>query len=218
MILLIDTASSNRVVSVFDHEKEVITKIEKNDLTLSSRMLPMIEETLEEAHVTPDDIDTLLVVTGPGSFTGIRVGVTIAKTWAWAFHKKIIPVSELEFMATTKFEGDYIVPYIDARREYGYAAIYDQFGNVILEDSHILKDELLSKIPSDKKVVFTSFDEVDVPYSVIKPNVDVAEFVKRHAMDEGVNPHECNPNYLKKTEAEENLEKGILNDSKNKKS
>lgn len=215
MILFIDTASSQRLVSIFNQEKEVITKVEKNDLNLSSRMLPMIEETLEEAHLKPEEIDSIFVVTGPGSFTGIRVGVTIAKTWAWTFHKKIVPVSELELFATTEFEGDYIIPYIDARREYGYAAIYDSFGNVILEDSHILKEELLSKIPSDKRVVFVSSDEMEVPYPVIKPNVRVEEFMKRHIMDEGVNPHECNPNYLKKTEAEENLEKGILNGQKN---
>lgn len=213
MILLIDTAAYNRMVVVFDEKKEIIKKVEKNDLDLSSRMLPMIDETLKEANINPKEIDTIFVVTGPGSFTGIRVGVTIAKTWAWTLDKKIIPVSELELLATTNFTGDYIIPYIDARRDYGYTAIYDQDGNSILEDTHIAKEELLKMIPQDRKVVFASFDEVEVPYDVIKPEVDVMKFIERHLGDTGVNPHECNPNYLKKTEAEENLEKRNNHDS-----
>lgn len=215
MILFIDTAAYNRIVAISDGKTEIIRKMEKNDLDLSSRMLPMIEETLKEANLTSKDIDTIFVVTGPGSFTGIRIGVTIAKTWAWTFNKKIIPVSELELLATTEFEGDYIVPYIDARRDYGYTGIYDQNGNSILADAHISKTSLLNQIPKDKNVVFASFDEIDVPYLVIKPEVDIMKFIHRHLSDSGVNPHECNPNYLKRTEAEENLEKRNHYDSKN---
>ncbi len=212
MILFLDTASKQRIVSVLTEEKEILTKVEENDLTLSSRMFPMIEETLKEAKVKKEEIDTIFVVNGPGSFTGIRVGVTIAKTWAWALQKQIIPISELELFATTPFQGDYIIPYIDARRDYGYAGIYDKKGNIFLKDSHILKSELLNKCPKDKKIVFTSFDNVEVPYEVIKPKVDILKIVKRHRMDVPFNPHECNPNYLKRTEAEENLEKENLHD------
>ena len=212
MILFLDTASHQRIVSILTEEKEILTRMEENDLSLSSRMLPMIEETLEEAHVKKEEIDIIFVVNGPGSFTGIRVGVTIAKTWAWSLKKKIIPISELELLATTEFDGDYIVPYIDARRDYGYAGIYDKKGNIFLKDTHILKNELLRICPKDKRIVFTTFDNVEVPYEVIKPSVNVLEIVKRHLEDPSINPHECNPNYLKKTEAEENLEKRQLHD------
>ena len=205
MNLLIDTASYNRLVSILDGDKEIITKMEKNDHSLSSRMLPMIDEAFLESHLTPDQIDTIFVVTGPGSFTGIRIGVTIAKTWAWTLHKKIVPISELELLATTPFVGDYIVPYIDARRDYGYTGIYDHTGKVIMRDSHLARETLLTRIPKEKKAVFVTEDEIDVPYEIIRPKIDVGEIVRRHQFDSGINPHECNPNYLKMTEAEENL-------------
>lgn len=214
MKLLIDTASHTRMVTVLENEKILVNNIEENDLNLSSRMLPMIKETLESVSVNPKDIDTIYVVTGPGSFTGIRVGVTIAKTWAWALQKKIVPVSELELLATTNVDADYIVPYIDARRDYGYTALYDKEGNCIIEDSHILKSEFLKKLPQNKKIVFVSEDDIEVPYPTCKPQVDVLKYMKKHSKDKGVHPHECNPNYLKKTEAEENLEKGKLHDTK----
>ena len=203
--LLIDTACHDRIVAVLEDDQILAFKQELNDHTLSSSMVPMIQETLEEAKIEPSDIDTIYIVTGPGSFTGIRVGVTIAKTYAWALSKKIVPLSELELLATTPFVGDYIIPYIDARRDYGYTGIYDHTGKVIMKDSHISRENLLKTIPENKKVVFVSNDEIDVPYDVLKPQIDISKMIRRHKMDPGVNPHECNPNYLKMTEAEENL-------------
>lgn len=212
MILFLDTASSYRIVSVFDGTKEIITKLEKNDIDLSSKMLPLIESTLNEASIKPSQIDKIMVVTGPGSFTGIRIGVTIAKTWAWTLKKKIIPISELELLSTTPFDGDYIVPYIDARRDYGYAGVYNQEGNLVIEDSHIKRETLLEKLPKNKKIVFVTDDQIEVPYPIVEPSIKISKIIAKHIDDEGVNPHECNPNYLKKTEAEENLEKGNLHD------
>ena len=80
------------------------------------------------------------------------------------------------------------------------------------KDSHILKESLFKQLPKDKKIVFASFDEIDVPYPLIKPDIQLKKIVLRHKNDKGLNPHSCNPNYLKKTEAEENLEKGTIHD------
>ena len=130
--LFIDTASHNRIAAIIDNEQIKSLKIEQNGTDLSIRMLPLIKETIDEASILPNDVDEIYVVNGPGSFTGIRVGVTIAKVYAWTLNKKIIPLNELELMATTKFDGDLIVPYIDARRDYGYTAIYDKSLNIYM--------------------------------------------------------------------------------------
>ena len=72
------------------------------------------------------------MVNGPGSFTGIRVGVSIDKVIAWGFNIPIIPVSSLELLATTNQEFKYSIPIIDARRGYVYAGVYDSENNNIL--------------------------------------------------------------------------------------
>ena len=76
---------------------------------MSSKLLPIIDSGLKELNLTLNDIDKVFVVNGPGSFTGIRVGVTVAKTIGWALKKDIIPVSSLELIATTNTSKKYIV-------------------------------------------------------------------------------------------------------------
>lgn len=86
MKLYIDTSNSDKVIVGLDgemHESE--SKKEK-----SQRLLPFIVELLEEKNLTPQDISEIEVMTGPGSFTGLRVGVTIAQTLGWALE---VPVN-----------------------------------------------------------------------------------------------------------------------------
>ena len=207
--LFIDTASHNRIASVIIDNKIKSLKIEENGTDLSIRMLPLLKEAIDESLILPQDIDEVYVVNGPGSFTGIRVGVTIAKVYAWSLNKKIVSLNELELLATTKFDGDLIVPYIDARRDYGYTAIYDKDLNIYMKPKHVSKSSLLASLPKDKKIVFVSYDNLDVDYEVIKPDIDILKILNKHSNDNGVNPHECNPEYLKLTEAEENLQKEL---------
>ena len=99
---------------------------EKLGNNLSEYTLPRIEEMLNVKGIKPDEINKIIVVNGPGSFTGIRIGLTIAKTLAWAKNIPIVPISSLEAMAlSSDGDYDYVVPAIDARRNYLYASIYD---------------------------------------------------------------------------------------------
>jgi len=195
--LLIDTSTSNLTVSIIKGQ-EVIYKYQETILSdMSSKLLPIIDNGLKELNLKLENIDKIFVVNGPGSFTGIRVGVTVAKTIAWALKKDIIPLSSLELIATTNTSKKYIVPMIDARRNNVFAGIYDNNLNCIKEDKLISRDELSNL---DEDYEFVSYDNI---VGVIKPNIDVIKIINKHINDEGINPHNLNPNYLKLTEAEE---------------
>ena len=93
----------------------------------------------------------IFVVNGPGSFTGIRVGLTVAKVMAYSLNIPVVPVSSLEVMASGYDED--VISLIDARRGYVYAGGYDRNLDVIYKDNYVLFSE------SGLKGVFISFDK-----------------------------------------------------------
>ena len=197
--LLIDTSTSNLTVSIINNQ-EIIYKYQETILfDMSSKLLPIIDNGLKEHNLKLENIDKIFVVNGPGSFTGIRVGVTVAKTFAWALKKDIIPLSSLELIATTNTSKKYIVPMIDARRNNVFAGIYDNNLNCIKDDKLISIEEI-SNLNNDYE--FVSYDNIKLD-SLIKPNIDILKIINKHINDVGINPHNLNPNYLKLTEAEE---------------
>ena len=147
MSLFIDTSNSKLVVGIInEQESNLITyynEVLKGDM--ASKALDIIKDCIDESNLKPSDIDKIYVVTGPGSFTGIRIGVTIGKTFAWALNKKIVSISELELLASTKVDTKYVVPMIDARRDAVYAGIYDNELNIVLEDTYISLEDLSKK-------------------------------------------------------------------------
>lgn len=198
--LLIDTCTNNVVIGLLNNREVIDQKIEINDKSLSTNFIPWVQELLDRNSLNPKDVDTIFVAIGPGSFTGIRVGVTFAKVMAWTLNKKVIPFSSLELLASTS-DSNIIVPLIDARRDYVFTGIYDKDLNQLMDDKYILLTELLEKLDNYGQVDFISLDKFD--FSTILPNVNIKKVYDKHANDDGVNPHTLNPNYLKKTEAEE---------------
>lgn len=200
--LFIDTSSVNLIISIIK-EKEILYFSKIKDLkSISVKVLEEIEKGFQKCDLEIKDVDTIFIVNGPGSFTGLRVGVTVAKTIAYTLNKKIVPVSSLAFLATTPFKEDYIVPYIDARRGYIYAGIYDKNLKNAMEDSYIKIEDLLIKLKG-KNVIFTGYSKVDKIENYVEPKENIISIVTKYKDNEGVNPHKLNPNYLKKSEAEE---------------
>lgn len=169
----------------------------KNDM--ASKILPIIEKGLNQNNLSINLIDRILVVTGPGSFTGVRIGVTIAKTIAWALNKTVIPISSLEYMATTVTNKKYLIPMIDARRGNVFSGIYNNNLECVLQDQLINIEQLL--VDKNDNYELISYDKID---GAIIPKPDVIKIVQKHIKDNGINPHTLKPNYLKLTEAEEN--------------
>ncbi len=190
--LFIDSATTNLVVAIINKGKIYYIYNNNDNHDTSSKMMPVLAEAFEKAGLKPQDIDKIFAVTGPGSFTGIRVGLTVAKTMAYTLNIPIVPISSLEVMAS----GNGGTALINARRGYVFAGSYDNELNNVYPDSYVLMIDSLTK-------PYISYDSFD--FETVKPNVDVLKVVMKHENDEPVNPHTINPNYLKLTEAEEKL-------------
>ena len=124
-ILAIDSSTSKASVALLSDE-EIVEKMEIQDgKTHSEKLLPMIKRVIEEAGFKPVEIDCFAVAVGPGSFTGLRIGVTTIKAMAMAANKSCAPVSSLDALAYNSrgFEG-IICPLIDARNNQAFSAIY----------------------------------------------------------------------------------------------
>ena len=199
-ILFLDTSSFFVSVAILEDSNVLYLYQDEIYDDMSSKIMPIIEEGFNKVDFNINDIDKIIVANGPGSFTGVRIGVTIAKVLAWSLKKDIITVSSLELLATTPFNTKYIIPMIDARRGYVYAGVYDNNLNSVLEDQYIKYDDLKDYFDNSTIV---SFNELD---NATKPIIDVVKVVEKHKNDKGVVSHLVNPNYLKKTEAEEHLE------------
>ena len=190
--LFIDSATTNLVVAIINDGKIVYIYNNNDNHDTSSKMMPVLAEAFDKAELKPQDIDKIFAVTGPGSFTGIRVGLTVAKTMAYTLNIPIVPISSLEVMAS----GNGGTALINARRGYVFAGTYDNDLNNVYPDSYVLMNDSLAK-------PYISYDSFD--FETLKPNIDVLKVVKKYENDESVNPHTINPNYLKLTEAEEKL-------------
>ncbi|MEG0826568.1 MAG: tRNA (adenosine(37)-N6)-threonylcarbamoyltransferase complex dimerization subunit type 1 TsaB [Bacilli bacterium] len=198
----IDSATSLATLALLKDEKiiEKIVITSSNDL--STTIFEFIEKLFFKNNIVPADIDCIYISIGPGSFTGIRIGVTIAKTFAWARKIKIITLSSLEIMATTSSNSKYNIPIIDARRGYVYAGIYDNNMNNIMEDQYIKLDDLVKKNNNKDTIFITNDNLID---GSILPDINIEKIVLKHQFDQSLNPHMVNPNYLKITEAEANI-------------
>lgn len=196
--LFIDTSISFPTISLVKDNDVLFYFHDEIKSDMSSRILPIIDNGLKKLDISLNSVDKIFVVTGPGSFTGVRIGVTIAKTIAWATEKDLIPLSSLEYMATTHSNKKYLISMIDARRDNVFAGIYDNNLNCIQADSLINIDELLRD--KDENFEILSYDKIK---NAIVPKPDIIKIINMHINDIGINPHNLKPNYLKLTEAEE---------------
>ncbi len=127
-------------------------------LTHSRTLLPMAEDMLKNAELKLSDIDLIAVAHGPGSFTGIRIGVSTVKGLAWAAEKPCVGVSTLEAMAWHGLAaGGYICPVMDARRSQVYNSIFKiENGRPVrmTEDRPIALEELAEEVTALGAPVF----------------------------------------------------------------
>ncbi|MCG2712195.1 MAG: tRNA (adenosine(37)-N6)-threonylcarbamoyltransferase complex dimerization subunit type 1 TsaB [Candidatus Omnitrophica bacterium] len=154
--LAIDTSSKYLCVAMIK-DKQVLGQYNMaHDRQHSVLLLSKIEKVLSASRLSISDIDCLAVDIGPGSFTGLRIGITTAKGLSLALDKPIIGLCSLDLIAASqKDSGDIICPVIDAKRRQVYSALYECSQNKIKRKGKYFLgsiDELLEKVKG--KVVF----------------------------------------------------------------
>lgn len=159
----IDTANTPLSVAIV---KDGVVLAEENSsmaINHSLRAMPAIEEVFDKVGILPADIDAIAVSEGPGSYTGVRIGVTIAKTLAWTLDKPLTGVSSLKAIAANGlFFNGLICPMADARRDNVYAGVYQMVNGKltsIIEDGHYSIEDIIEHVKAlDLPVLFIGKD------------------------------------------------------------
>lgn len=160
-ILAIDTSNRTLTVAVV-MEQDVVEETITDTLQHSVRCMPAIEHVLAQANVQPAAISKIVVAQGPGSYTGLRIGVTIAKTMAKALDCSLVGVSSLAVLAcnlqSTTPAGTLIVPFFDARRLNVFTGAYQvlngQLFNVLPEVHQSWRTWLTQLAERSEPIVF----------------------------------------------------------------
>ena len=192
-------------------------------LTHSQTLMVMAEDLLKACNLTAQDVEAVAVAAGPGSFTGVRIGVAAAKGFAWGGELPCYGVSTLEAMARNLgvYQG-YVVPAMDARRNQVYTAIFRADKGILSrmeEDMAISLAELGEKIKNITEPVFLVGDGAVLCYNTLLEEVPGLVLPPEHRMHQraaGValaaqamidagdpgNGAELTPNYLRLSQAE----------------
>jgi tRNA threonylcarbamoyladenosine biosynthesis protein TsaB len=220
-MLAIDTSNQVMGIALMQNNTiiaELTTNIKKDH---SSRLMPAIVDIMEKVNMAPAQLDKIIVAKGPGSYTGTRIGITTAKTMAWALNIPIIGISSLEVLAANgALTNYYICPFFDARRQTVFTGLYQWENNrlhIVKSEQNILMEKWLDDLTAlEKPILFLSPDiaayqdiiidkypHAIIPehsYHLIRPGNLLTLGTKRTPTP----VHELSPNYLRITEAEAN--------------
>lgn len=220
-ILGLDTSSINNFAIGFSDNKKIIELNFSNFENTDGYLTYSINSIAEIYNIKLSEVDYFACGVGPGSFTGLRIGLSIIKTLAWASKKKVVPVSSLELLAASfEIKKDAtIVPLLDARAGKIFTSVFEN-GNRLTNDLDIFPENLLSFIKTDKvcfigeginryreileKINITKefYPEVNIKGSaIIKKAKEIIEKYPERLIDAG----SLEPEYLRKSEAELNL-------------
>ncbi len=151
MILTVDSSTNTACVSLSNDGDILYYKAINDGKTHSQKLLPMIDSCLSKTGVLPKDIEAFAAVIGPGSFTGLRIGIAAIQGIAYTVKKPCIGISTLDAMAYgTESTSGIIVPMIDARNTQAYSAAYDPSKNLskIMEDTACSVKEIAATVKS----------------------------------------------------------------------
>jgi len=218
-VLSIDTSNYVLGVALVDEQKvigELVTNLKKNH---SVRAMPAIQQLMNDCDIQIDQLSKIVVAKGPGSYTGVRIGVTIAKTLAWSKNIPLVGVSSLEVLAANgQFFNGYICPLFDARRGQVYTGLYEYSTEMksVLPDQNVLLTDWLEKLKEKEKPILFVGNDVAIHKETIQQQLgeqaviaDVVHHNPRPSMlaklgyhRDSENVHHFVPNYLRMAEAE----------------
>ena len=229
LILAFETSAKAGSVALMDDKKLLGESYQNTGLTHSQTLLSMAEDLLRSCGYSPKDVTAVAVAAGPGSFTGVRIGVAAAKGFAWGAELPCYGVSTIEAMALQiGLHQGYICPVMDARRSQVYNGLFHaEAGNCtrIREDRAISLQELGEELKNLKEPIFLVGDGSILCYNTLLESVPGLICPPEHRMHqraagvalaawemiargEAADAAALTPNYLRLSQAErERLEK-----------
>lgn len=218
-ILSITTATNHLSVALNDGDK-IWEKNEEDHRNHSEHLDPLINELLKENDLTLKDIDRFAVAEGPGSYTGLRIGITTAKMFASILNKDLVGVSTLAALANGASDG-LIVSELDARNKNFFAGVYRKTDGKLenlVPDGHYHLDDLMNKVKDlglSEQVIFVGSpiekyqDEIkdllgsdNFTQDAGDNQIHASEIGKLALNKEAVDPDKMVPKYLRRTQAE----------------
>lgn len=161
MALVLNIDTSTDVCSVAIAREGNVIALKENDEGFNHSILlgVYVDDLLKENDLTANDLDAVSVSMGPGSYTGLRIGVSLAKGICFGAGKPLIAVSTLEALANAvarrENEEAFYCPMIDARRMEVYTAVYDREGNVVRDiHAEVIEENSFADVLSTRKVLF----------------------------------------------------------------
>ena len=222
-ILAFETSAKAASVALTENGKLLAESYQNTGLTHSQTLMVMAQDLIKTCGLTPQQIEAVAVAAGPGSFTGIRIGVAAAKGFAWGSEIPCYGVSTLEAMALSLgvYDG-YVLPVMDARRSQVYNALFEASTGQLTrlsEDRAIALADLAEKIKILQKPIFLVGDGANLCYNTLLKEVPGLVLPPEHRLHQracGValaaeeqirrgiigNGAELTPNYLRLSQAE----------------
>lgn len=220
LLLAFETSAKAASVALFEGKTLLAEQYQNTGLTHSQTLMVMAEDLLKQCGKTAQDVQAVAVANGPGSFTGVRIGVAAAKGFAWASEIPLYGVSTLEAMVMGLGVHDgYVCAVMDARREQVYNALFYVNQGVLSRqtpDRAISLADLKNELKSLEKPIFLVGDGSILCYNTLHkevPNLILPPEWRMHQRAVGVglaalaqeqpdDPAGLTPNYLRLSQAE----------------
>lgn len=174
-ILAFESSAKAASVALIQDGVLLAESFQNNGKTHSATLMPMAKQVLEDCGITAADLDAVAVAKGPGSFTGVRIGVAAAKGLAWGAEKPVCGVSTLEGMANQMaMLSGIICPVMDARRSQVYNALFQSDGKNLQRltpDRAISMEELKKDLETCEKSIFLVGDGANLCYNTLSEAV-----------------------------------------------
>lgn len=230
-ILAIDTSSKICGICILENKVQIYKKDLITDRSHSIKLMPFIKECFEKTNLSLKDIDLIVCDKGPGSFTGIRIGVATAKAFADSLNKTLIGVNSLEALAYRFINSDKLIcPILDAKNNNCYVALYKWENGAckqIIEPSALSLEEAINNLKkySNSSITFIG-DGVNIFKEKLFSSISNSDFYDNDLLDSyylglagykkylSGNIESHLPLYLKKPQAQRQLEEK-LNGNKN---
>ena len=206
--LFFDTSSDLLKVSLIKDDKIIFDKELHTKNDHSSYLVPTIDEAFKSNNIDFKELDEIIVGNGPGSFTGTRISIAVAKTYAFSFNIPVYMISSLEELIYDNDGYDFYVPIIEEKKDNLYFSIFDKDKKRVMDDTYSSTEYMYKKLEElGGKILLISLSNKEYEkYDTIKASINALNIMKNiDVNNEKVNPHLLKPNYIKKIEAEAKL-------------